>query len=1503
MNKFLLRIFFGVLLFGAMLSGNRALATHIYGADLGYTYVSANTYKITLTLYANCAGASFPSLNGSSATVLVYNGATTVATLTLPQESLPVEVTPVCASQANLTACFNASSTIPGVKRFIYSTTYIVPSVSANWRFRFNGDAGGATGRSTNITNIVSGTTMSLEATLNNTLGPNSSPAYTTIPTPFFCINKPAAYNPGTVDADGDLLSFALVPGILPTSGTVTYLVPYTATAPLASTTGTFSFSNTNGQLGFTPSVTQKSLVVSQVSEYRGSTLVGTSMREMTFVVLPCSNNPPGGDITIPSAGVTLINANSVSVCKERGPFSFKIDPADLDGDTINVSVSGLPAGATLNVTGNNTVTPTSIFNWDASLVAPGIYTFFVTYTDDGCPLASKQTIAYTVTVLPNPALTYSLISAANCVAKAVFALTPVNAPGPYTISFGTTTRSSVPGAVTDSLNPGTYTFSITAANGCSHDTSITIAPPLLTKVSTVVKQNTCNGTTNGSVAINANSGNAPYTFAMGAGAYSASNTFSNLAAGSYIFHTKDQIGCIKDTTIVLNDSLKVYGTIAVTDVLCNGALTGALQVAGTGGVAPYSFALNAAPFTTGGNFPGLAAGTYAVHIKDMLGCFKDTSAAIIQPTKLTIAASVVNVTCNGLTNGAVTMSAAGGTPPYTYAIGAGSYGSAPIYSGLAAGTYTFHVQDNHGCQVDTFTVLITQPAPLAFTLAVANVLCNGGTTGSVTITASGGTPAYSYAAGANPFGSANLLAGFNAGAKAIHLKDANGCIKDTSVTITEPTLLKIGYTLTDPSCYGSTNGTITITGSGGITPYAYALNAAPFTGSGAMSSLAPGTYNVHIKDANGCTHDTIATLTEPPVITVQTAIRRPRCTPLVNGIVTLIAGGGVPGYTYARGSGAYGASPVFSNLGSGTYTFHIKDARNCIKDTTLTLTDSVAVHAVTAITNAKCFGSADGTIAITPSGGDVPYTFAVNATPYSATNPVVNLGAGSYILHVKDSNGCVLDTAQVITQPTIVVPGVSIAQPLCYLAANGIIALSAAGGTPGYTYANGLGTYSASGNFTGLTAGAYTLHVKDVNGCIRDTTVTVGQPTKLLFTSIFVSHNFCHGDSSGIITVNGTGATPPYAYASDAAIFSANNVLTPLKAGIRTIHMKDANGCTNDTAIQLNEPAKVNVLVDSVLNPTCEGYKDGMVRIAATGGIPSYTYSMDNATYSIQRQFNSLPEGAYVFYAKDTFGCVADTAVTLNGYPHIDINGAIVSNVRCYGDSNGHFDLQVSGGNPTFSYFMRLPADTNTTGHFDSLAKGAYTIHIVDGKGCFKDTTVNISQPDSLISSATFTPNDCISYDDGGSVTVTVTGGTVPYSYAWSGLPGQTSDKLTGMPNGNYVVMITDANLCRDTVGAVVGYDNCCKPYIVNAFTPNGDGRNDRFHVLFKGDIKLEDFSIYNRFGQRVFYSTAPTDSWDGTWNDLPQDAATYFYYIRLICGNKGDNIQEYKGDVTLIR
>lgn len=1518
-----IRLFFTVIVLFSFNTVSQA--SHIFGADFYYTWVSGNTYTFTVVAYGDCSGSAFSGLPSSQPHIIIYNGATAVDSfyLSIQAPSTGVEVTPVCAAYKDSTKCTNTSYKTPGIKKFVYQGNRTLSTTSANWKFFWNGDmrspAPGA-GRSNAITNISNGTVIGLIATLNNTSAPNSSATYTTIPTPFFCINEPSNYNPGAVDPNLDSLAFGLVTAIDANSGisgTVSYSGSYTPSAPLSTSAGTFAFSKTTGQVSFTPDATQASVMVERDSEFRGGVLVGTSMREMVVVVLNCTSAPPSGKISSNTAG-TIIDSTDFKVCHSADSFSFNVNPISPDSAKIFVTFAGLPAGSTYTITGNGTKYPKGKFHWDITGVAPGNYTFFLTFQDSACPLSSKQTQAYTITILPDPTLTFQIITPPMCTQKTIFRVTPgVGSPWTYKVFQGATTVHSitgVTGAFNDSLDPGTYVFRFSNVNGCYHDTTITINPPPPVHASVVMNTPTCVGGADGSLTITGTSGKSPFLYAKGATAFSSTNVFSGLSAGTYTLHVKDSNNCTLDTNVNVTNPAAIKANITFTKPPCNHFNSGAINAVAYNSVSPYQYALDAGSYGASGNFTGLFSGLHTLHIKNALGCILDTVVNVPDSIKISATLALTDILCNGNTTGVISITATGGFgPPYTYALGAGSFGASSTFTSLGAGTYAVHVHDSELCYFDT-TVMLLQPTLIVPNHVITNVDCYGNSTGKIVEDATGGVPPYTFNINGGAYGIFGTFSGLTAGTYIMGVKDDHNCIKYDTVTVTQPTLLVItGLTVVEPSCNGTSDGSYTITASGGTTSYTYAVDAGAYGASSTISGLAAGAHTLHVKDANSCIKDTAVTLGQPAPIVPSAQVAKPTCKTLADGKVILSATGGTTPYTYAVGAGSYSSSATFSPLAAGTYTFHIKDSHSCVKDTTITIADSLRISETSLISDALCYNQKSGRIVVTPAGGTNPYTYALGAGSYQTNDTFKNVLAGTYTLHVKDNNGCINDTTITVGQPTNILPDVTIDKPSCYGYSDGVITINATGGTPGYTYAISTGSFGASGVFNGLPKGVDTLHVKDNNGCLHDTIVTVTQPTPLVFDSLTLSNVKCYGDSSGYVVVHANGATPPYTYAANASAFQVSSTLTNLKVGIQAIHLKDNNGCTHDTTVTLTQPTPLRIHVDTIKHPTCEGYKDGYVIFSGIGGTAPYQYAINTSAFDTAKLFPALPEATYTLHIKDANGCTHDTSVQLIGYPHILITDTKVNSASCFSYRNGMIDITATGGVQPLAYqvagdlyppqFVWDTSASQSLSNWDSLIAGTYVVIVTDSKNCKKDTTLIVSQPDKIELSTTVHPNECVGPDTAGFVRVDVKGGTEPFSYLWSTNPPQTGAQVYRLENGKYMAWVKDANNCNDSILAVVVYDDCCKPFIPSAFTPNGDGLNDVFRIRFKGDMILKEFSVYNRFGTRVYSTTVLDQGWDGVWNNLPQEVGTYFYYVRAICGNKGDKEVELKGDVTLIR
>ena len=481
------------LLFG---TGSVCLASHIFGGELLYTHLSGKLYKITLTLYGDCGAdaVTFDQLYVATPRISIYNGGVFKDTISLKLlTGSGNEVSAVCPSQLGNTKCNGGS--LPGVRQFIYEDTVSLIGASSIWLFRFDGTLGngigpvGSTaysaGRSSQITNATPGTYMQIDAELNTLHGHNSSPQYSTIPTPYYCINVLQQYNHGAVDADGDSLSYSMVPAIDAHTGVaVNYVSPFTAYNPLAVASGNFNFSPLNGQMTFNPNAIQDALVVIKVSEYKNGLIVGTSEREMTFIVQDnCTGTPPVANISAVS-GATLSGSNVLNICRGQPQVSFTIGIDNPDGDSTTLTPSNVPLSAALTISNNNTSAPQGHFTWATAGLLPGHYTFYVTIKNNHCPLFNIQTVAYTINVADPPTISAKQLSATHCIGKAgiEYSLAYGFIPRTITVRQGGVTVTTITdnsgadtSVIIDSLTGGTYTAIVSSDGLCIDSTIINV--------------------------------------------------------------------------------------------------------------------------------------------------------------------------------------------------------------------------------------------------------------------------------------------------------------------------------------------------------------------------------------------------------------------------------------------------------------------------------------------------------------------------------------------------------------------------------------------------------------------------------------------------------------------------------------------------------------------------------------------------------------------------------------------------------------------------------------------------------------------------------------------------------------------------------------------------------------------------------------------------------------------------------------------------------------------
>jgi gliding motility-associated-like protein len=700
---------------------------------------------------------------------------------------------------------------------------------------------------------------------------------------------------------------------------------------------------------------------------------------------------------TISSTNVTCYNACNGSATAVyaggTGPYTFQWAP----GFQTTPTITSLCAGSqTLTVTDANGC----ITNTMATITQPTVLAVTTTTTNSSCGTANGSACAAITGGVPP--FTYLW-----------------NDPSAQTTSCAT------------SISAGVYNISITDGNGCVATAVANVndnsAPVVTIPVSSNV---TCAGAANGSAQANIAGGTLPYTIAWTPGAMST--TFvSGLSGGIYSVLVTDGLGCIGSANVTINEpGPLVSGIVSSSNVSCYLTCDGTAAVNAGGGTLPYTYLWNDAAATTTSAVNGLCAQGYSVTVTDANGCTTSSNVTITQPTQLVVTVvSSTNVTCNGGSDGAASVSVAGGTPGYTYSW-TPSVGSGATVTGLAAGTYTLVVTDAHACNA-TVTVTINEPS--AITMAtVTNPSTCGQSNGSVSVSPLGGTPGYTYLWNDPAGTTAAIASGLMAGSYTVVVTDSHGCTASTPVALGDvagPTIGAINYVA--PACYGTPLGSATVIPSGGTPSYTYVWSDTASQTTQMASALVTGLYSVTVTDFNGCSVTGSVFIPQPPPMQIIVSPLDTICI----GQTAMIYGagyGGTPSYTYTwlpstiTGPGPNSVTPVVTS----TYDVYATDANGCnspIQTITVAVNPPITVTATDA---SVCAGSSVGISATAVGGNGGPYSFvwtpSTGLSNDSIANPTATpLVTTNYVVAVDD--GCTVpsynafDTATVTVNPLAV--------------------------------------------------------------------------------------------------------------------------------------------------------------------------------------------------------------------------------------------------------------------------------------------------------------------------------------------------------------------------------------------------------------------------------------------------------------------------------------------------
>lgn len=939
----------------------------------------------------------------------------------------------------------------------------------------------------------------------------------------------------------------------------------------------------------------------------------------------------------------------------------------------------------------------------------------------------------------------------------------------------------------------------------CSGSVMINVSVSGLTGTITGLTNVTCNGLSDGAVLAQATSGTgiSPYEYSLDGGAWQSSGSFTSVSAGNHSIEIRDAASCIFVLPFIISQPSPVYGLISgITDVSCFGGSNGSANVTASGGVGPYQYSLNGGAFQGSSAFVNLTAGLYTVTIRDSNGCEGTVSFTITQPmAALSGIISVTDVKCLGGATGEANLEVSGGVPPYTYLWNNGQ--TTQDITNLSAGDYSVVITDFRNCTL-TVSATVGQPASaISASSSVVNATCFGESTGSIDLTPEGGVPPYTYlwSNGATT----QDISGLTAGTYSVTITDSNDCNANHSATVTQPPASLGGAVIsqTNVSCRGGDDGIITLTGTGGTLPYEYSINGGAYQSSGTFTGLNAGSHTINIRDGNLCTYSLTVTITEPPSsltgnIVSQTDVN---CFGGNSGSVTVAGTGGTAPYNYAIDGGAFQASGLFGDLIAGPHTITIRDFRLCLYDLVVTIMQpALPLSVSTTKTDVVCRGASTGSATATAVGGTPPYSYTWNTTPVQTSSTATGLKAGTYTVTVVDSRGCLTSSTVTILQPATALTLTSIVTNAdCFGNATGAIDLTVFNGVGSITYLWSTG--ATSQDLAGIPAGTYTVLATDSNGCSRRSTITVSQPA-LLTASTQVTNVSCRGGNNGSVNLTVSGGTSPYSYLWSSG--QTTEDIDILAAGSYSVTVSDSHGCETTALAQVTQPATaLSGIVVAQSDATVYGGNDGSVTVAGSGGTPPYQYRIDSGSYQVSGTLDSLVAGTHTVTVRDAGLCTFVITVTIS-QPSVPLTANVLDqkNALCYGEESGSISITGWGGTSPYEYSLD-GINFQQSGEFIYLGAGSYTIIVRDALMATYELPFVISQPDPL--TVTFDKTDVLCRNEAsGTASVSVTGGTGPYTYAWNTEPVQTSAALAGLSAGTYTVSVTDVNGCN-TIGSVV--------------------------------------------------------------------------------------------------
>ena len=940
-----------------------------------------------------------------------------------------------------------------------------------------------------------------------------------------------------------------------------------------------------------------------------------------------------------------------------------------------------------------------------------------------------------------------------------------------------------------------------------------------------------CHDTCNGSIMIDVRGNNQPYSFEWNNSNISTpgDNSRDSLCASSHLVTITDVNGNLVENSQIstVEDPPNFSVFEVLTNPTCFNDTNGSIALNIGGATPPYTYQWDNGVSSLNRN--NLDSGIYVLTTMDANHCIRIDTFELINPAKIISTITADTLSCIGPCDGGAIVVPDFGVPPYTFEwddpLGQITASADSLCYGLA----TVFITDDNGC-LDTNAVFIENPDTLKLSNITIDSSCYQICDGELSVTIEGGTSPYDieWSLGGNIFDTINTTTEDTLcpGNYQIKFTDANLCVDSVIIPLIERDSFLVQDWVIDDSCYNSCTAQITVQLMNQDNP-PFTYNWSNGGNDTVISNLCSDTFDLVIIDNRLCS-DTFNFFVEPgdSMYFDTVAVTHNSCYGDEDGVISLINfnGGVLPlDYLWSTSETTSG----INSLPSGFYNVTITDANGCSIDySNIEVSQPNELTSSYTQTNVSCFGVNDGSAIVNFFGGtigsipgDTNYILGWAGTPmpvylpYPQTvfntsllpNPYNQIPAGVYPYTVTDLNGCTIYDTITITEPdslytTYSTTNFSGYEISCFGGNDGEIDIQVNGGTaPFDNYLNG--SLQSSLITSNLSAGSYTDSIEDANGCTAINTIILNEPPELVST-LTPTNISCNGVCDGEIISGTSGGVLPYSY-SWTSIPDTTADISNLCAGLYTLTISDANGCTENSSVTIYEPSLISFSIDSISQISTYGGNDGAIYISAGGGVGNLTYYWTNPfTFtSTSEDIDNLIGAIYSLNITDSNSCTLDTLIELTQPSSLVLNLDSAITISCYDSCDASLFISANGGDSTYTYSWTGPNGfVASTANISNLCYGEYILVLDDSITMLIDT-FNIYQPQPL--STTLTTDSILCHNGTTQAEINVWGGTQSFDYLWSN--GATT-YITSLSSGNYTVTATDQNGCAITNSISLG-------------------------------------------------------------------------------------------------